>query len=108
MLRASFFAVSGGTLGDGTEESLSRVRYPGELHFDTQLELVTPNGTLYAASPVHLRGQLKDIEPNGTSLSADHADAALLAADGTPRARLTGATLSMGEALVGTEAYVSA
>lgn len=108
MLRASFFAVSGGTLGEGTEESLSRVRYPGELHFDAQLEIVTPTGTLYAASPVHLRGQLKDIEPNGTQLKADHADAAMLTAEGKSGVRLTGITLAMGEALVGTEAHVSA
>jgi len=108
MLRASFFSVSGGTLGEGTEESLSRVRYPGELHFDAQFEIVTPTTVLYAASPVHLRGQLKDIEPNGTQLSADRADAALLTSDGTPYARLTGVTMAMGEALVGTEAHVSA
>jgi hypothetical protein len=107
MLRASFFAVSGGTLGEGGEESLSRVRYPGELHFDAQFEIVTPTGVLYAASPVHLRGQLKDIEPNGTKLAADHVDAALLNADGTAGARLTGVTMALGEALVGTEAHVS-
>lgn len=107
MLRASFFAVSGGQLGEGSEDSLSRVRYPGELHFDAQFELVTPSCTLYAASPVHLKGKLKDLEPDGTTLSTDHADAALLAEDGTPKARLTGVSMSLGEALVGTEAYVT-
>jgi len=107
MLRASFFAVSGGTLGDGTEESLSRVRYPGELHFDAQLEIVTPTGVLYAASPVHLRGTLKDIEPNGTRLRADHVDAALLTTDGKAGVRLTGVELAMGDALVGTQAAVN-
>jgi len=108
MLRASFFAVSGGTLGDGTEDSLSRVRYPGELHFDAQLEIVTPTGVLYAATPVHLRGQLKDLEPEGTNLTAEHVDTALLDESGTPGARLTGVTLALGDALVGTEAFVSA
>jgi len=108
MLRASFFSVSGGVLGDGTEESLSRVRYPGELHFDAHLELVTPTTTLYAAAPVHLSGKLKDIEPNGTTLSAEHADTAMLTTDGKSMARLTGVTMQMGEALVGTEAHVSA
>jgi hypothetical protein len=108
MLRASFFAVSGGQLGDGNEDSLSRLRYPGELHFDAQFELLTPEATLYAASPVHLSGQLKDLEPNGTVLTADHADAALRTEDGTSRARLTGVTLKLGDALVGAEAYVSA
>jgi len=107
MLRASFFTVSGGTLGDGAEESLSRVRYPGELHFDAQLEVVTPTSVLYAASPAHLRGQLKDIEPNGTRLSTDHVDTALLTADGQAGARLTGVSVAVGDALVGTEAHVS-
>jgi len=107
MLRASFFAVSGGTLGDGTEESLSRVRYPGDLHFDAQLEIVTPNGVLYAANPVQLSGQLKDLEPAGTTLTADHADAALLNEQGSPVARLTGVSVAMGEALVGEQAHVS-
>lgn len=107
MLRSSFFAVSGGTLGDGTEESLSRVRYPGELHFDAQFEIVTPTGVLYAASPVHLRGQLKDVEPQGTRLRADHVDSALLTEDGKAGVRLTGVELAMGEALVGTEAAVN-
>ena len=108
MLRASFFAVSGGTLGDGTEESLSRVRYPGELHLDAQFEIVTPAGVLYAASPVHVRGQLKDIEPNGTRLSSDHLDSALLTSDGKTGARLTGVELAIGNALVGTQATVNA
>jgi len=108
MLRTSFFSVSGGTLGDGTEESLSRLRYPGELHLDARFELVTPSGVLYAVSPVHLRGELKDLEPDGTRLWADHSDAALVTADGMTGARLTGVEVAMGDALVGTEAYVSA
>jgi hypothetical protein len=107
MLRASFFAVSGGELGEGTEDSLSRVRYPGDLHFDAEFEIVTPRGVLYAASPVHLRGELKDLEPLGTVLTADHADSALLNEAGVPEARLTGVSLAVGDALVGEEAYVS-
>jgi len=107
MLRASFFAVSGGTLGEGTEESLSRVRYPGDLHLDAQLEILTPAGVLYAASPVHLHGQLKDIEPHGTQLTADHPDTALLTTDATPAARLTSVDLAIGDALVGTHAAVN-
>jgi hypothetical protein len=108
MLRASFFDVSGGTLGEGTEDSLSRVKFPGDLHFDTKLEIVTPDGVLYAASPVHVRGELKGMEPEGTTLTADHADAALLDTHGTVKGRLTGVTMAFGEALVGTEAHVSA
>jgi hypothetical protein len=107
MLRASFFDVSGGTLGEGTEESLSRVRYPGDLHFDAKLEIVTPDSVLYAASPVHLQGQLKDVEPDGTTLTGSHADTALLDTHGTVKARLTGVSLAFGESLVGTEAAVN-
>ena len=107
MLRASFFAVSGGTLGEGTEESLSRIRYPGELHVDAMFEIATPDGVLYAPSPVHVRGQLKDIEPVGTTLTADDPDTALVTEAGAVKARLTGMSLAMGEALVGTEAHVS-
>lgn len=108
MLRASFFDVSGGTLGEGTEDSLSRVKFPGDLHFDAKLEIVTPTGVLYAASPVHIRGMLKGMEPEGTTLKADHADAALLTTDGKVKGRLTGVALAFGESLVGTEAHVSA
>jgi hypothetical protein len=108
MLRASFFTVSGGQLGEGTEDSLSTLRYPGELHFDAHFEVVTPSATLYAAAPVHLAGQLKDIEPTGTVLTADHADAALRTSDGEVRARLTGVQMKLADALVGSEAYVSA
>jgi hypothetical protein len=107
MLRASFFAVSGGTLGEGTEDSLSRVRYPGDLHLDAQFEIVTPTGVLYAANPVHVSGQLKDLEPVGTVLSAEDADTALLTDQGVARARLTGVSLAVQDALVGQEAYVS-
>jgi hypothetical protein len=108
MLRASFFSVSGGVLGEGNEDSLGRVRFPGDLHFDAQLELMTPSATLYAASPVHLSGKLTDLEPAGTTLSADYADAALLSEDGKSVARLVGVTMKVGESLVGTEAYVTA
>jgi hypothetical protein len=108
MLRASFFSVSGGVLGEGNEDSLGRVRFPGDLHFDAQLELLTPSATLYAASPVHLSGKLTDLEPAGTTLSADYADAALLSEDGKSMARLVGVNMKVGESLVGTEAYVTA
>jgi hypothetical protein len=107
MLRASWPKVSGGTFGEGTEESLSRVKYPSELHVDAQLELVTPRGAWYATNSVHLNGQLKDIEPTGTELHMEGSDSALVTADGEVKARLTGVRLAMRESILGAEAYVS-
>ncbi len=107
MLRASWPRPSGGTLGTGGEESLSRVRYPGDLHIDAEFELSTPQGNLYAASPVHVAGKLRDLEPTGTELSMQGTDAALLTDGGTPRARLTGARLVMRDAYVGETAAVN-
>ncbi|MEV5569999.1 DUF6004 family protein [Spirillospora sp. NPDC052269] len=107
MLRASWPRPSGGTLGDGTEESLSRVRYPSDLHIDGEFELVAPQATLYAANAVHVSGKLSDLEPTGTELSMMGADAALLTAGGEVRARLTGLKLVMRDALVGETAAVN-
>jgi hypothetical protein len=107
MLRASWPKVSRGTLGEGTEDSLSRVRYPGELHFDAQFELVTPHGVLYADNSVHVNGWLKDLDPVGTELKMDGADSPLVTADGQVNARLVDAHLTMGEAVVGQEAHVT-
>jgi hypothetical protein len=107
MLRVSWPKVSGGTLGEGTENSLSQVRYPGELHFDAQFELVTPRGVLYADNSVQISGWLKDIEPIGSELKMHGADAPLVTADGQVKARLTDAQFAVGEALVGLQAYVT-
>jgi hypothetical protein len=107
MLRASWPKVSGGTLGEGTEESLSRVKYPGELHIDAQFELATPHGVLYTTNPVHINGKLKDIEPTGTELHTDGPDTPLVTADGEVKARLSGVRMAMRESIVGAEAHVS-
>jgi hypothetical protein len=107
MLRASWPRVSGGTLGEGTEDGLSRVRFPSELHIDAEFEIVTPNGNLYAASPVHVAGKLRDMEATGTELGMDGSDAPLVTADGTVKARLTGVRLAMREAFVGEQAHVT-
>lgn len=107
MLRASWPRPSGGTLGDGTEDSLSRVRYPSELHIDAEFEIVTPHVNLYAAGPVHVAGKLRDIEATGTELSMAGSDAALVTADGTAKARLTGVRLAMRDAHVGETAAVN-
>lgn len=107
MLRASWPKPSGGTLGEGTEESLSRVKFPGELHFDAELELATPRGVLYATNPVHVSGQLKDIEPDGTSLTMSGSGTALVTTDDEVKARITGLSLAMRESIVGEHATVN-
>ena len=107
MLRASWPKVSGGTFGEGHEESLSRVKYPSALHLDAQFELATPSGVLYATSAVHVSGKVLDIEPDGTELRMQGPDTALVAQDGTPRARLSDVQLVMRRSIVGTEAHVS-
>ncbi len=107
MLRASWPRPSGGTLGEGTEDSLSRVRYPSELHIDAQFEIVTPTGNLYAASPVHVAGKLRDLDTTGTELGMAGTDAALVTAEGTVKARLSGIRLAMRDAHVGETAAVN-
>lgn len=107
MLRASWPRVSGGTLGDGTEDSLSRIKYPSDLHIDAEFEIVTPHGNLYAASPVHIAGKLRDLDATGTELAMAGSDAALVTTDGTAKARLTSVRLAMRESLVGEQASVA-
>ncbi|MGW5688512.1 DUF6004 family protein [Nonomuraea sp. NPDC003754] len=107
MLRASWSRPSGGTLGEGTEDSLSRVRFPSELHLDAEFELVTPHGTLYAANPVHVGGKLTDLELTGSELTLQGADAPLVTTDGTVKARLTGTRLALRAAIVGEHAAVN-
>ncbi|WP_328609954.1 DUF6004 family protein [Amycolatopsis sp. NBC_00345] len=107
MLRASWARPSGGSLGEGTEDSLSRVRFPSDLHLDAQFEIVTPHGTLYAANTVHVTGRLNDLDPLGTDLALEGPDAALVTEDNTVKARLTGAKLVMRESIVGEHAAVN-
>lgn len=107
MLRASWPRVSGGTLGEGSEDSLSRVKFPSDLHIDAEFELVTPSQTLYAANAVHVNGKLRDMDATGTEIQLDGADAALLTTDDEPKARLTGVQLVMRDAVVGEHAAVN-
>jgi hypothetical protein len=107
MVRVSFFNPSGGTVGEGWESGLSVVRYPSELHLDAQLEIVTPNGVLYAASPTHLSGTLSDIEVTGTELVKDGGDSALRTVDGELAGWVKGVDLQLGEAQVGREAHMT-
>jgi Family of unknown function (DUF6004) len=107
MLRASWPRVSGGTLGDGTEESMSRVRFPSDLHIDAEFELNTPHGTLYATNAVHVTGKVRDVEATGTELRMEGTDTALVSTDDVVKARLTGATLAMKDAHVGETAAVN-
>jgi uncharacterized protein DUF6004 len=107
MLRASFFRVSGGGLGEGTEESLKSVSYPSELQFDTSFEIVTPNGVLYADTPMHLSGQLQNLDASGTELKTAGPDSVLVTDRGEAKGRLRGVQMRLGDATVGTEAYVT-
>ncbi|MFC0098833.1 DUF6004 family protein [Micromonospora marina] len=108
MLRASWPRVSGGTLGEGNEDSLSRLKFPGDLHIDAEFELVTPHETLYAANSVHVNGKMRGMEATGTELKLDGSDTALVTVDEQPKARLTGVNLVMRDALVGEHAAVNA
>ncbi|SBT43011.1 DUF6004 family protein [Micromonospora auratinigra] len=107
MLRASWPRVSGGTLGEGHEDSLSRVAFPSELHIDAEFELVTPHQTLYATNAVHINGKLRDMEATGTELKLDGGDTALVTTADEPKARLTGVNLVMRDAYVGEHAAVN-
>jgi hypothetical protein len=108
MLRASFFKVSGGTLGIGHEDGLSSIRFPGDLNFDVNFEIATPTGVLYASNSVHVSGALKDIQPLGTELRTVGPDAALVTVDGNVKGRITGVHFILGNAVVGEEAHLSA
>ncbi|MEO3875041.1 DUF6004 family protein [Nonomuraea sp. B12E4] len=101
MLRASWARPSGGALGEGSEGSLSQVRFPSDLHIDAEFELVTQASTLYAANPVRFGGKLKDFEPAGSELAMNGTDTPIISADGAVKARLTGARFTMGDASVG-------
>jgi len=107
MVRVSFFKTSGGTVGEGWEDGLSALRFPSELHLDAQLEIVTPAGVLYAASPTHLSGMLPDVEVTGTELAKDGSDIALLTVDGECKAWLKAIDLQLGDAQVGREAHMT-
>jgi hypothetical protein len=107
MVRVSFFKPSGGTIGEGWEDSLGALRFPSELHLDAQLEIVTPAGVLYAASPTHVHGELPDVEVTGTELTKDGGDVALVTADGEFAAWLKAIDLRLGEAQVGREAHIT-
>ena len=93
-------------LGEGTEDSLSRVTFPSDLHIDAEFEIVTPEGNLYAANSVHVTGKLRDMDATGTELTLHNGDTALLTDDDHPKARLTGLNLVMRDALVGEHATI--
>nr|WP_233290546.1 DUF6004 family protein [Kitasatospora sp. MBT66] len=106
MLRVSWPRPSTGTLGNESEDSLSRVRYPSELHINTEFELITPDATLRAKDPVHIAGKLRDLDATGTELRMEGAATALVTAEDTVKATLTGVTLLMGETVLGAHAPV--
>ncbi|MFD4373883.1 DUF6004 family protein [Streptomyces sp. NPDC058486] len=97
MLRVSWPRPSVGSLGDGTEDSLSRVRFPSGLHLDAEFELCTPDATLYADRAVHLTGKLSDLSGQGSELHSEGPGAALADRKGEAQARLTGVQLTLRE-----------
>ncbi|GAA3030348.1 DUF6004 family protein [Actinokineospora globicatena] len=107
MLRASWPKPSGGSLGEGTEDALSRVRFPAELHFDAEFDLVTPSEVLYSTNPVHLSGSLRDLDPQGTNLALSGQGAPLVTTGDVEKARITGLSLVMRESIVGEHAAVN-
>jgi hypothetical protein len=108
MFRVSFFTTSGGTVGEGWEDGIGSLRFPSELHLDAQLEIVTPDGVLYAAAPTHLTGMLPDVEETtGAEIAKAGGDTPLLAADGECKAWLKAIDLQLGEAQVGREAHLT-
>ncbi|TQF05940.1 hypothetical protein E6W39_31585 [Kitasatospora acidiphila] len=107
MLRVSWSRPSGGTLGSGSEDSLTRVAFPSELHLDTNFELCTPSGTLYADTSMRLAGKLSGLEPTGTELRTEGAATPLKTPSGEVKARLTEVRLTMRDAYVGEYAPVS-
>lgn len=56
---------------------------------------------------MHVAGRLKDLEPTGGEPTMSGPDAALVTADGTVKARLTGARPTLREAFVGEHAAVN-
>jgi hypothetical protein len=108
MLRVSWPKPSGGVFGDGTEQSLSMVKLPGELHIDAEFELVTPTGALYTDSPLHISTNLDVLEPGGQTLVSDGPGSAMVEADGTFRGHLNAVTLKMGDSVVGEHSMMNA
>jgi hypothetical protein len=107
MLRVSFFRISGGTLGDGSERSLGSINYPVELQLDASFEIATPKGVLYGDTPMHLCGQLQDLEGTGTELQTEGPQSILVSVDGSPKGHIRELRMRLGEATVGREAYVT-
>ncbi len=107
MLRVSFFKISGGAYGEGHEDQLDAVRFPADLHFDTHFEIVTPNGALYGATPVHVSGKLKDLEAVDSEFKMVGPDTALIDSDRVVKARLTDVHLVLRDSIVGREALIT-
>ncbi|MBV9689719.1 MAG: hypothetical protein JO202_08395 [Ktedonobacteraceae bacterium] len=107
MLRVSFFRVSRGAVGSAQEATLDELTYPSTLHFDAWVEICTPNGELYAVSPLRLSGRVVDATAKGTELRADGKSVALRTNDHEIVGELSGFTLVLGDALAGADAPVN-
>jgi hypothetical protein len=107
MLRANFFKPSGGSLGTGYEVAVEDVRFPAEIEFEANLDLVTPAGPLYGSAPVLVQGMVDDLDASGTELEMQGPGTTLVRADGEPVSRLIATRIQLGEALVGQQAYMT-
>jgi hypothetical protein len=107
MLRASFFKPSGGSIGEGHEGQFELLRYPAALHFDAQLEIVTPSGPLYGVSPTYMRGELRSPEVVNSELKMEGPETALINANREVKARLTSVHLVLRDSIVGREAVMT-
>jgi len=108
MLRASFFKVSGGSIGEGHEGEFEALRYPAALYFDAQLEVVTPSGALYGVTPTYLRGELKGPDAVSSELKMEGPETALINANRELKARLMSVHLVLCDSIVGREAVMTA
>lgn len=110
MLRSSFFRVSHGPLGHGTERAYARLAFPAPLRLSTHLEMATPDGELQGVLPVVLAGELGERLPRGAVLATEAAAAPvpLVAYDGRKRAEIQAVSITLEDGMFGEEAFVEA
>ncbi|MEM5584739.1 MULTISPECIES: DUF6004 family protein [unclassified Roseibium] len=107
MLRVSFFKVSGGAYGEGGEVTVEAASRSGEIAFDTEFEVVSPDGPLYGTNPVLVRGHLPTGDVAGTELRMEGPDTAIIDEKRNMRGRLRNVTIVLGESIVGREAVMN-
>lgn len=108
MLRATFFKVSAGQVGNGNEKKYEQVKFPAPISVEANLELCTPQGELVASAPVQLTGTVTQEDFKGTTLvSAGTEPVNFETPDGRILARLHNVAFEIGDGIWGTEATVA-